>query len=232
MTEKRVHPAPVRCRETHGTPLAITAGMKRLLIRTSVLLAVSHIAISASSLDQARACIPISPMEHVVDADEEAIDTTPPEVPVLGEVVIERDPAGDGCWSASACQGAGSVDLSIEMSADDRTSSDEMGYVIELAGGELPRNMTLPAGPVRAYSSGDSGVISFYFSDDDQDLDFTLSVRAMDLAGNLGEPVMVEVGDGSSSGCSAGARSGSMTMILVILALAVAVRRRRDAFPA
>jgi uncharacterized protein (TIGR03382 family) len=170
-------------------------------------------------------------MAHVVDAGEEAVDSTPPEAPVLGAVTIERDPAGDGCWEASACQGAGSINLGIKRSADDRTSSEEMGYVIELAGGELPRNMALPASPVRAYWSGDSGEMSFYFTDRDQDVDFTLSVRAMDLAGNLSEPVMIEVGDGSS-GCSAGARSGSMTMILVILALAVALRRRRDAFPA
>jgi uncharacterized protein (TIGR03382 family) len=218
---------PVVYRETHGTHLAITAGMTRSLIRTSVLLAVSHIAISVSSLDQARACSLVENTEHVVDADEEAVDTTPPEVPVL-EVMYSREPAGDGCFSASSCQGSGSVGLGIEMAVDDRTSLGEMGYVIELAGGELPSGMRLPASPVRA----DYGVIWLHFSDHDQDIDFTLSVRAMDLAGNLGEPVLVEASDGGSSGCSTGARSGPATLILVILALAVAVRRRRDAFRA
>ncbi len=70
------------------------------------------------------------------------------------------------------------------------------------------------------------------FYERDQNIDFELSVRAMDLGGNLSEPVLVQISDSNSSGCSAGARSGPVTLILVILALVAAQCRRRDVFPA
>lgn len=199
--------------------------MMHSIFRISVLVAASYAAVSVSSLGPARACSFVELEEHTVDADEEAVDTTPPQAPVLGEVVINRSPEGGGCMSATSCDGSGWLGFDITASADDRTPQAQMGYVIELADGELPGNMNLPAGPVRADAGGHIG---FPFSDRDQDIDFTLSVRAMDLGGNLGEPVMVQVRDSGSSGCSAGGRSGPVTLILVMLALAAALRRRRD----
>jgi MYXO-CTERM domain-containing protein len=170
----------------------------------------------------------VLPEEHVVDAGEEAIDTTPPGAPALGEAAVIRRPAASsqsGCQQgASSCDGSGSIGVAIEASDDDRTPAAEMGYVIELAGGRLPGNLSLPDGPVRADAEG---LIWFVFSDRDQDIDVTLSVRAMDLGGNLGEPATVRIRHGGSGGCSAGAPAGPATLGLVILAVAAALRRRR-----
>lgn len=206
-----------------------SAGVMRSALRVGALVAATHTTLSVSFLDRARACDFVLPEEHVVDAGEEAIDTTPPGAPVLGEVMVIRRPAQSsqyGCnQSASSCDGSGSIGLSIDASTDDRTPAAEMGYVIDVAAGRLPGNLSLPEVPVRADADG---MVWFVFSDRDQDIDVTLSVQAMDLGGNLGEAATVRIRHGGSSGCSAGDHAGSATLALVIVALAVALRRRRD----
>jgi uncharacterized protein (TIGR03382 family) len=198
--------------------------MFRSLSRIVFLSAVSCAALAAAYQDQARACSLVGLTEHVVDANEEAVDTTPPKLPVLGDVMVHRRPAQNGCASStSSCDGSGSIGIYIDAAMDDRTAEAEMGYVFELAGGELPDNMSLPPRPVRAELGG----MWLHFSDRDQPIDFTLEVRTMDLGGNLSEPVLVRVSDGGDAdGCSAGTRSGPVTMILVLLALVAALRRQ------
>lgn len=206
--------------------------MMHTLLRISALAAASYAALSVSFPVQARACS-FAFLEHFVDADEAAVDTTPPAAPVIGEVMFHRRPdrSERGCrQSASSCDGTGTIGISIDMAADDRTAEADMGYVIEIAGGALPSEVYLPMEAVRA---DESGILWFWFGDHDQDLDFTVSVRARDLGGNLGEPVEVQVIDSSQGGdgCSAGASAGPSTLALVMLALAASLRRRRDPFP-
>lgn len=202
------------------------------LVRISALVAATHAALSVTFPVQARACS-FAFLEHFVNADEVEVDTTPPAAPVIGEVLFHRRPDGSsqsGCsQSASSCDGIGTIGISVDAAADDRTAEADMGYLIEIASGELPDDIILPTEPVRA---DESGIIWFQFSDHDQDIDFAFSVQARDLGGNLGEPAVVQVSDSGpqGGGCSAGASAGPTSLALVLLALAVALRRRRGAF--
>ena len=206
--------------------------MMHTLVRISALVAAIHAAFSISLPGHARACS-FAFLEHFVDADEVEVDTTPPAAPVIGEVLFHRRPdksSQNGCsQSASSCDGTGTIGISIDVAADDRTAEADMGYLIEITGGEPPDDFFLPTEPVRA---DESGIIWFPFSDRDQDIDFTFSVQARDLGGNVGEPAVVQVSDSSpqGGGCSAGASAGSTSLALVLLALAVALRRRRGVF--
>lgn len=208
--------------------------MMHTILRTSALVAASYAAFSASFPAPARACS-FRFLEHFVDNDEVAVDTTPPAAPVITEVLFHRRPdrsSQNGCnQSASSCDGTGTIGISIDMVADDRTAEADMGYVIEIAGGELPEQMALPEEAVRA---DESGILWLWFGDRDQAIDFTVTVRARDLGGNVGEPTTVNVIDGAQdggSGCSAGASGGPATLAVVMLALAASLRRRRAAFP-
>jgi uncharacterized protein (TIGR03382 family) len=205
-------------------------GMMHIL-RISALVAATHAALSVTFPVQARACS-FAFLEHFVDADEVEVDTTPPAAPVIGEVLFHRSPDGssqNGCsQSASSCDGTGTIGISIDVAADDRTAEADMGYLIEITSGELPDEFFLPTEPVRA---DESGIIWLPFSDHGQDIDFAFSVQARDLGGNLGEPAVVQVSDsGPQGGCSAGASAGPASLALVLLALAAALRRRRRVF--
>lgn len=207
----------------------------RSLLRNSVFVAASYAAWSASALPPAHACSFALQPEHVIDPGEEAADTTPPGTPVLGTPEFFRRPDLSRCNDPSSCAGSGTIGVALDAPADDRTPGAEMGYVFEVTGGTLPANMNLPEAPVRADTEG---VIWFLFSDDDQSIDVTLSVRAMDLGGNLGAPATVRlthpgdvgcVGGGTGNdagGCSAGTRAGLGTAAMVLLALAMTLHRR------
>jgi MYXO-CTERM domain-containing protein len=211
----------------------------RSIIRNSLFFAAAYAAWSASLLSPARACSPPFLTTHELDPAEEAADTTPPDAPALGELQIARQPALPACNDSGACDGTGLIILDVTAPADDRTAAASMGYVVELVG-EVP-NVFPPDEPVRVDEQGE---ISFYFNDRDQPLDFTLSVRAMDLAGNLGEAATIEVShpggtgciddgrpqppdDREAGGCSATGASSPLALGAVILALGLAVRRRR-----
>jgi hypothetical protein len=209
------------------------------MLRHSLFIAASCAAWSAPALPPAHACSFAPHTEHVIDPEEETADTTPPGVPVLPEPQFSRRPSGPACDDSNSCTGSGSIGVIIDAPADDRTPGAEMGYVLTLATGTLPTNMTLPETPVRAEADG---TIWFYFSDQDQSIDFTLSVRAMDLGGNLGTPALVRVthagdvgcvddgpggGPGEVGGCSAGARAGLGTAAMVLLVMALVLPRRR-----
>lgn len=204
-------------------------------LRIIALMALGYAGISLSLPAEARACSFAELTEHTLDAGEEMADTAPPETPAVEVMVIRRPAtsaeAGCGTQAVSSCDGTGSVGLSITAAADDRTDSEQMGYVIELVGGDQPVNLGIPATPVRI---DQDGTIWFQFSDSDQDIDMTLSVRAMDLGGNLSEPTVVQVESSGASGCStsAGTRTGSTTMALIGMALLWSLRKRRSGLPA
>lgn len=208
----------------------------RSLLRNSLFVAAGYAAWSASVLPSAHACSFAAPPEHLLDPGEEAADTTPPGAPVLGAPQFSRHPDLPRCGNPSSCVGSGAIRIVLSAPADDRTPGAEMGYVFEVTGGTLPTNLSLPETPVRATSDGG---ISFLFSDDDQSIDVTLSVRAMDLGGNLGAPATVRVthpgkvgcvgGPGNDAGgCSAGARAGLGAAAMVLLALAITLHRRKE----
>lgn len=204
----------------------------RSLLRNTLFIAAGYAACLASDLPPAGACSLAHQEEHVTDPAEEAADITPPGAPVLGAPELSRHPDLPRCNDPSSCAGTGTIGVVIEAPADDRTSGADMGYVIEVSGGTLPANMSLPETPVR---TGSDGFVWFYFSDQDQSIDVTLSVRAVDLGGNVGAPATVRVTHpgnigcvgGDPAGCSAGTRAGLGTAAMVFLAMALVLYRRR-----
>lgn len=164
---------------------------------------------------------------HELDPDEQMVDTTPPEAPQLADIAIVRRPVNaSGCAGArSSCDGSGEVGIQLAPTADDRSQPEQIGYVLEFAGGALPENLGLPEEPVRPDGSG---TIWLLFSDRDQSLDFQLSVRAVDLAGNEGAALTVDVVSSQAAGCSAGSGRGQpTTWALLFGALCLAAGRRR-----
>ena len=163
---------------------------------------------------------------HEIDPQEAMVDTTPPAAPELAEVVFVRRPAtSGGCGAVSSCDGSGEVGVELLPTSDDRSPPDQIGYIIEFAGGTRPENLGLPLEPVRP---DESGTIWLLFSDRDQTLDFQLSVRAVDLAGNEGPALAVDVTSVEDLTCSATALgSQQLTFVLLILAALATTRIRR-----
>ena len=157
----------------------------------------------------AEACSFIGPQEHMLDPDEQQEDTEPPGVPAIAELEVFRNPMPNGgCETMSnSCEGTGVVQLTLS-AQDDRSATENMGYTFALAGGELPEGLTLPTTPIRADSQG---LIVLIFHDEDQTVDFSLEVRAVDLGGNAGDPVVVDVVDGSG-GCRVGGGGQAVPM--------------------
>jgi hypothetical protein len=179
----------------------------------------------------AQACLLHGNVTHELDAQAQATDSTPPGEPTLALETIKRGKGAEGCGTAvSSCDDLGWI--AVRASAtDDQTPAASLGYRVELASGSLPSGLTLPADAVRG---DEGGLLSFGWidgnSDDQESLSFSLAVRAVDLAGNVGPPAYVPIDD-PGSGCSMLARrpfaSGWSTTVVILLAAYLLRRCRR-----
>jgi hypothetical protein len=201
-----------------GTACAIwlTATMPPLIIpvmiRSACAISIAGLAGAFWTAKPAKACSYLGLQAHILDAQAQATDSVPPETPA---VVVEPTKRGKGPETQGCGQSA--------------SSCDDLGK-ITLASGKLPDGLSLPAGDVRARSG------SLYFiwidgrTDDQEALSLFLSIRAVDLAGNVGPAVTVQINDpGSSSGCAVVPRrfgSAWPTATLAILLAACLWRRR------
>lgn len=207
-------------------------GSKTSLFRTTMLLAVG-IWIWAAPSD-GRACSVHPQAEHMLDHEEKQNDTSPPSTPGISHISVSRgkpEPLRLGCVDDCGT-GGGAIDLQVLAAADDRTPPDEMGYRLELVGGDLPEpNGSLPSYDVRARG----GVIKLIWFDGEsveQDpFEFSLVIYAVDLGGNVSapsEPILIE-----HPGVSGGCRTVWVTPlgfpILVLGLLLLALRRREPA---
>jgi hypothetical protein len=177
----------------------------------------------------------------------QATDQVAPTLDPLPPPTIGRGYAPSGCsGSGSTCDDIGTV-LITPSAMDDMTPPDGIGFRITLAGGTLPPGFTLPTGAIKREPSYAYLLLTWVDgATDDQDaIDFTLSIVAVDLAGNESAPQTVVVkdsgaGSGGSGGCrlSASRRSGPVAgpaagptapagIVLGLLGLALATRRRR-----
>lgn len=155
---------------------------------------------------RAEACSygPLAP--HQTDAAEAAVDTTPPSAIAKPSFTVKRGHGPDGsCGSESSdsCADTGSISVHFEPATDDRTDATSMGYEVEVVDGVAPTDPTWPSSAVRAF---DGNTLYFHWSDGDSDeqetIDFTLAIRAVDRAGNQGPATEIRIRHGGSEeGC-------------------------------
>jgi hypothetical protein len=170
-------------------------------------------------------------LEHVLDPAEQQVDTMAPSLSatLLG-VERGRGPTRAGCrQGASSCDDLGTVRVTVTPS-DDRTPAERMGYEVRLLDGPSAPIVHVETTPMRA----EGGVLVLYLFEQDavgEALHATLEITPIDLAGQRGAPVVVDVDDpGAGGGCRlAGAGGGAFGGSALLLAAAcLALRRRRS----
>ncbi len=170
------------------------------------------------------ACTIPGPEPHTTSPNPS--DTTPPAQVTDVGVSIQRGrgPERSGCSeSATSCDGIGMLRIHIATPPqDDHTPSTRIGYLLRLAAGSLPKGVSLPTQAIRS-SAGDELAISWSddATDEQEALDFELTLTPVDEAGNEGPvsgPIVVRHG-GTSEGCVAtrGSVNGGTGVALVLL---------------
>lgn len=160
---------------------------------------------------------------HQVDPAH-AADTTPPGAVTATGLAIERyQDSSAPCVAGCGDRGY----ITFEPSAsDDATPAELVGYQLRVVRGTPPRGLQ----DVEDYAiTTYGGPAYFYFDYDAPGFDFDLEVRAVDLNGNLGPPLILQIADApESEGCAAGSgRHPLATWGFAIAALAFVLRRRR-----
>src|SRR5262249_39723655 len=147
-----------------------------------------------------------------VDTSMQATDHTPPTLPVLPSPTITRGhgPRQDGCApSAMSCDDIGTIKFPAS-ATDDMTPREQIGYRFSLLTGTLPAGLVLPPDPIEPAAAAtlflhwDDGA-----TDDQEAIDFTLSVVAIDAAGNESAPKTLNVSDHPGVGCAVARPPGS-----------------------
>jgi hypothetical protein len=189
------------------------------------------LAVGALFPDSADACERVSPEFLQIDMSP-ALDTMPPEPPLLGEVRIGRSygPREEGCSrSGSSCDGSGALGIQIEPGLDDRTAPGDLGYLIRLREGALPGGATPRDRPVLLLSGGLYVGFPDPGPDEQEPIDVTFEVVAVDRAGNESVPTVARAtspGDDEACAFAGRARSGIFARLAIVMALAaLAVRR-------
>lgn len=182
--------------------------------------------------------------EHFFDAVEQVEDVTAPSTPSFEVEAIQRgvgpERAGCGQQSSTSCDDLGWITLRLLDVSDDRTARAEMGYLIETQG-EVPEGLSVPDVPVR-FDDNTFVLVWIDGAHDHQErIDFTVTMRAVDLGGNVSDPsAPVEVRDGAHDGTAcaiapmyrhADARASGLalpgrTTILVGVLVLLGLRRR------
>jgi len=191
-------------------------------------LIIAIVAGAASIPAPARACSSAGPTPHVVDPAMQATDQMPPTLPPPGAPRITRGKGaqGVGCTaSASSCDDIGSIVIPVR-ATDDNTPPAQIGFRMSVEDGSLPSGLTLPSGAVKPW--GDVLVLNWVdgASDDQEPIDFTLRVVAIDLAGNESAPQTVRVSN-DPGGCTiAPARRPYSALAFVATAVSLLATRR------
>jgi hypothetical protein len=190
------------------------------------------LAFALASSARADACSFAGHEIHVLDDAEKTLDTTPPSA--IGETTYSvtrgRGPERSGCSeTSSSCDDIGGIQLYVSEVTDDRTSLEKLGYRVEVVAGSLP-GFSTPTTAVRAFNGNQ---LFFHWIDDAEEeqesIDVTFRIRAVDLAGNEGPPRDVRVrDDGRSDGCSLATTSVDVSLPLFgAFVLLVWARSRR-----
>ncbi len=187
-------------------------------------------ALVGSVSSQAIACTVMpAPSQFYTDAAF-ATSGTAPSVPIVSSARLRRancEPTS-GCVD---CSCMGSVTLQVQTEEGQPWPSD-VGLRVRVVKGSLPTGIAIPD---HALTVGQGTVVFSGGDNAKQPLDFTLSLVAVDLAGQESQPAEVHLTDrgcDDDGGCSIGQQPSSpshplTTVILVLgLALAIGIRLR------
>lgn len=193
---------------------------------------VGALAAAIAAPHRAQACSFGGFANAMIDPALRVTDQQPPALPPPGPLKITRGTGAQpsGCGSVStSCDDVGSVQVTVA-ATDDQTPPARLGYRVRSAGGTLPAEFSMPAQPVEALA----GVLFFFWidggTDDQEAVDFSLEITAVDGAGNESAPQTVRVQHGGSGGgCGLTARRAgrSLPLPFAVALIALAARRRR-----
>jgi hypothetical protein len=181
-----------------------------------------------------RACSVVGPQPFEIDAAMAATDRQPPALTGLAVTNVKRGraPENTGCGSTgTSCDDLGWIGI-LPAVTDDHTPAGQLGYLVSLVRGQLPEGLALP--PQTFALPGPNREMTLFWldgnTDDQESFDFTLSVVAIDLAGNESAPMQVHIGN-DGKGCSVTwfRRPTTAALTLALLALATLTRRRSPA---
>jgi hypothetical protein len=167
----------------------------------------------------------------MIDASMQASDHVPPTLPASIPVEISWvNPSmdtGSCSGSSSTCDNLDRIELAAD-ATDDMTPPDRIGYRLTLEAGTLPAGLVLPADAFEGTPDGKLDLL--WFNANHDPVDFTLSVVAIDLAGNESAPQTVRVSDDQSHACAIAhprASRPGLGWIATVGLLLAAWRRRR-----
>lgn len=124
-----------------------------------------------------------------------AADVIPPSAVTASVVDVNRplDRSEIGCGGGGTC-GRGPGEITLALSATDESSGAEVGYKFTVVGGQPPEGFWIGPNfndPLRTLEG--SGTIGLTFDPDAKPFSFDLEIRAVDLNGNEGAPVVVAI---------------------------------------
>jgi hypothetical protein len=205
--------------------------------RATTIAAAAVLLLGALVTKRAQACSVAGLTEHPIDPS--STDDVPPAAVEKVSIDIMRGhgPESSGCngsHSETSCDDLGIVGLRVTPPEDDSTPGDQLGFVITLTAGKLPGDVVLPPNAVRGFQGSLPLVWIDGASDEQEPIDFTVTLSAVDEAGNVGPPSNpIRIQDpGSSEGCgtaSSGLGSwwpGAIVMLLALHAVRRLSRRR------
>lgn len=130
------------------------------------------------------ACLRVSPEDHQLSPEASELDQTPPTPPRVTFVEAWRR-VGEACQggqcTASSCGNTAALELRFQPSHDDISSAQQLGYRVEIIGGQVPDSMQQWL-HVDLRSAGELLIPAAY--QEIEQLDAVLQVVAIDAAGN------------------------------------------------
>jgi hypothetical protein len=184
----------------------------------------------------ALACSFEGPAQYELDAQEQQLDTTAPAAPTAVVATVREgegeERVGCGQFASDSCADLGWLQVEFAPPGDDRTASDDLGYIVEIEG-DVPDGLAQVVPDDDAFEFS-AYPMSFVWIDEDPDrdepYDFTVRLYAVDRGGNVSEgSPPFRVRSEGESGCAmvaADVASRSFGALAVGLGL-IAMRRRR-----
>ena len=196
----------------------------------AALLALGGIAGVMGRTAPARACSLIGPGPYTIDASMQATDHVAPTLPPLSVARLQRGKAMEGC-SSNSCDGIGTLAIG-GAATDDVTAAP--GYRFSVVAGALPPSFSILLDQPSQVTVSDGKIWLNWddgATDDQEPIDFTLKVVAIDKAGNESAPQTVRVSDDAGSACAVAGGSPERQPIAWFVGLALTgvllARRRR-----